>query len=252
MAGPSSRRFRALLAYDGTGYHGFQRQANAQPTVQSVVEGALARIAGGPVGLLAAGRTDAGVHATGQVIAFDLAWRHPAGDLQSALNAHLPPDVAARDVRQVPTGFHPRYDALSRRYVYRLQVAEVRDPLDRLRALHLSQPLDVAAMEGAAAALVGEQDFSTFGSPPQGENAIRRVLEARWHGGPEGDVSFSIVANAYLTRMVRSIVGTLVLVGQGRMTPAEFQDILAARRRALSGPPAPPHGLYLVSVEYAD
>lgn len=252
MGDPSTCRFRALLAYDGTGYHGFQRQANAHPTVQSAVEDALARIAGKPVGLLAAGRTDAGVHATGQVITFDLAWRHPAEDLQNALNAHLPPDVAVRGVSQVPAGFHPRYDAVSRRYEYRVQIASVRDPLQRLRAWHLSQPLDVALMNQAAAALVGEHDFRSFGSPPQGDNAVRRVLAAGWEGDPAHDLRFSIVANAYLTRMVRSIVGTLVWVGQGRMTPGEFQDILAARQRAQAGPAAPPHGLYLVSVEYGD
>lgn len=252
MSTPSSRRFRAVLAYDGTRYHGFQRQANAQPTVQSAVEDALAAIVGGPVGLLGAGRTDAGVHATGQVIAFDLSWRHPAEALRNALNAHLPPDVAVWDVRQAAPGFHPRYDARRRRYDYRVLIAPVRDPLERLRAWHLTGPLDVAAMNAAAASLVGEHDFSTFGTPPQGDNAIRQVIAAGWEGDPATELRFSIVANAYLTRMVRSIVGTLVQVGQGRMTPGEFQDILAARRRALSGAAAPPYGLYLVSVEYGD
>ncbi len=243
-------RFRAVLAYDGTPFHGFQRQANASPTVQGEVEAALHRLAGQPLGILAAGRTDAGVHAVGQVIAFDLAWRHTPIDLRDALNANLPETIAVRNVGETAPDFHPRFDALSREYVYEMYVTPVRDPLRRERAWHIRSALDSAAMQVAAESLVGEHDFSSFGSPPQGDNPVRIVYEARWEEAPANEHRFTIAANAFLYRMVRSIVGTLVLVGMGRMTVEEFRGILAARERGLAGAAAPPQGLTLVRVTY--
>jgi len=245
-------RYRATLAYDGTAYHGFQRQANASPTVQGVVEEGLARISGERVHVIGAGRTDAGVHATGQVIAFDLDWRHSADDLRNALNANLPADVAVWSVEETTPDFHPRYDARRRTYVYELYVAPVRNPLRRWRAWHLHTELDVDMIRAAAASLIGEHDFSTFGVPPQGESAVRHVFEANWETDGSGEHRFTITANAFLFRMVRSIVGTLVLVGQGRMTGDDFRGILAARDRSLAGAAAPAHGLTLVRVDYND
>lgn len=244
-------RYRATLAYDGTAYHGFQRQANA-PTVQGRVEAALECIGSRAVTLIGAGRTDAGVHATGQVIAFDLDWRHAPEALCRALNANLPPDIAVRGVQEAAPGFHPRYDARSRSYEYRLYVAPVRDPLRRWRAWHLDRPLDVPAMQQAAHRLVGTRDFGAFGSPPQGENAVRTVFEAHWEDGPGQEHVFTIVADAFLYRMVRTIVATLVEVGQGRMTPETFREVLAACERGRAAPPAPPHGLTLVAVNYGE
>ena len=146
-------RFRATLAYDGTAYHGFQWQANASPTLQGEVERALPRISGQDVRVTGAGRTDAGVHATGQVIAFDLAWRHSTEKLRSALNATLREDVAAWSVEETSAEFHPRYDARGRCYRYDLYVARVRDPLRRRRAWHLYNGVDAAAVDAAAASL---------------------------------------------------------------------------------------------------
>ena len=245
-------RYRATLAYDGTGYHGFQRQANAAPTVQQTLEKALHAISGQTIRVIGAGRTDAGVHATGQVVAFDLDWRHTPLDLRNALNASLPDDMAVRDVQGARPDFHPRYDALSRTYVYRLYVAPVRDPFLRFRAWHLTSPLDIRTIRQAAASLVGTHDFSTFGTPPQGDNPVRTVYEARWEAQPGEQHLFSITANAFLYRMVRSVVGALVTVGQGRMTVEEFVGILAARQRSLAGLLAPPCGLTLVAVQYSD
>lgn len=245
-------RYRARLAYDGTRYYGFQRQANASPTIQAEVEEALRCISQQEVYVLAAGRTDAGVHATGQVVAFDLDWQHSELDLRNALNAHLPEDIAILEVAATSPDFHPRYDAVSRTYVYEAYVAPVRDPLRRWRAWHLTVGLDVGAIQAAALCLLGEHDFSTFGSPPVGENPIRTVYEVRWEARQTSEHTFTITANAFLFRMVRSIVGTLALVGQGRMTPAAFQEVLAARDRRLAGAAAPAHGLTLVSVNYAD
>ncbi len=245
-------RHRAILAYDGTAYHGFQRQANAAPTIQGVVEEALAVISGQRISIVAAGRTDAGVHATGQVIAFNLGWRHGPDDLRAALNANLPQDVAALSVEQARADFHPRFDALSRSYVYRLFVAPVRDPLQCLRAWHLTANLDLRAIQLAVEALLGTHDFSTFGVPPVGDNPVRTVYEARWESDPEGQHSFTITANAFLYRMVRSLVGALVEVGQRRMAVGAFRGMLAACDRSLARTLAPPQGLTLVAVHYPE
>jgi tRNA pseudouridine38-40 synthase len=245
-------RVRAIVAYDGTDYGGFQRQANA-PTVQATLEAALAQVTQGTTGVLAAGRTDAGAHAAGQVIAFDTAWRHGLGDLQRALNAVLPADIAVLEVAEAASDFHPRYDAHSRRYRYTLYNARVRWPLARRYSLHVTAPLDVVLMQEAAQSLVGEHDFATFGRPPQGYKrggvTVRRVLAAEWRGEPPW-LAFDIEANAFLYRMVRSIVGTLLKVGRGEMSVEDFTAVLAAGDRSLAGPTAPPHGLCMMAVKY--
>jgi tRNA pseudouridine38-40 synthase len=245
-------RVRAVVAYDGTDYGGFQSQANA-PTVQAALEAALAQVTQETIAVLAAGRTDAGVHAVGQIIAFDTAWRHRLGDLQRALNAVLPIDIAILEVEEAAADFHPRYDARSRHYRYSLYNAPVRRPLGRRHSLHVAAPLDVAMMQRAARSLVGEHDFATFGRPPQNRKrsgiTVRRVLMAEWSGEPPW-LAFDIEANAFLYRMVRSIVGTLLQVGRGRMSLEGFAAALAACDRSLAGPTAPPHGLCLMEVKY--
>ena len=241
-------RVRAVVAYDGTDYQGFQRQANG-PTVQEALETALARVTGRETTVLAAGRTDAGVHAEGQVVAFDTEWRHPLEALQRAMNAVLPPDVAVREVAQAADDFHPRYDARSRHYRYTVYNHPVRSPLVRRTSLHVPTALDVAAMEAAARLLVGEHDFATFGQPPKGENTVRRVVRAEWSGEPPW-LYFDIEANAFLYRMVRSLVGTMLEVGKGRMSVEDFEEALRARDRSRAGPTAPAHGLCLIEVKY--
>jgi len=242
-------RVRAVVAYDGTDYGGFQRQTNA-PTVQAALEVALARVTQEAVTVLAAGRTDAGVHAAGQVIAFDTDWRHTLGDLQRALNAVLPADVAVSEVEAAAGDFHPRYDARSRWYRYSVYNASVRWPLSRRYSLHVAVPLDLTMMQQAAQLLVDERDFATFGRPPkQGGVTVRRVLVAEWKG-KSAWLTFDIEANAFLYRMVRSIVGTLLRVGMGRMSVEEFVTALESCDRSLAGPTAPPHGLCLMEVKY--
>jgi len=241
-------RVRAVVAYDGTDYGGFQRQTNA-PTVQAVLEAALAQVTQEAITVQAAGRTDAGVHAVGQVVAFNAAWRHELSDLLRALNAVLPADVAVQAVVEASPDFHPRYDARSRRYRYTLYNAPVRWPLARRYSLHLASPLDVAMMQRAAQALVGEHDFATFGKPPQGKITVRRVLVAEWSGEPPWLI-FDVEANAFLHRMVRSIVGTLLQVGQGRMSVEKFVSVLASCDRSQSGPTVLPHGLCMTEVKY--
>jgi tRNA pseudouridine38-40 synthase len=252
-----TRRYRATIAYDGTGYHGFQRQTNASPTIQGALEAALERITRQQVGVTGAGRTDAGVHATGQVIAFDVTWKHPTGDLKNALNATLPEALAVWQLEEAEPNFHPRFDATSRTYRYRLWQAPVQNPLGRNRQWHVRERLDTAAMERAAAQLLGEHDFATFGTPPQGpgRNTRRTVYQAAWTAQEAREPGaciheFTIEANAFLYRMVRSLVGTLREVGAGRITPDTFGEILAAADRTRSGPSAPPQGLTLIGVKY--
>jgi len=243
-------RYRATVAYDGTAYKGFQRQANTAVTVQEVLETALVRIGASSSRILGAGRTDAGVHATGQVVAFDLHWSHATEALNRALNANLPADVVVRDVQESDGDFHPRYSAVSRTYEYTIVVAKEPDPLRRLYTWHHPRPLNISVMQAAADGLLGFHDFASFGSPPTGTETVRVVSKAEWvEVGNE--LHFTIRANSFLYRMVRSIVGTLVIVGQGRMTVSEFAGILAACNRSLAASTAPPQGLTLVNVQYA-
>lgn len=247
-------RYRATVEYDGTEFLGFQVQARGR-TVQSELEEAIERITQKRVRILGAGRTDAGVHAEGQVIAFDVVWRHTVQELQRALNAVLPEDIAIRDLATVHPAFHPRFDAKCRQYRYTILNQPIRAPLWARYAYHVPDPLDVELMRQASQELVGRHDFAAFGKPIRGESSIRQVLRADWSVEyPEGIIGrlliFEITANAFLYRMVRNIVGTLVRVGRGEVTSEEFVSLLGSRDRADVGPPAPSKGLCLVRVEY--
>lgn len=242
-------RYGAVVEYDGTAYQGFQRQLPEQPTVQGVLEEALGQISGQAIVVTGAGRTDRGVHARGQVISFELQWQHELADLLRALNANLPADVAVRRVASVPATFHPRFDARWRAYEYYVLNEPVRSPLRRLRSWHIGRPLDMAAMNRAAAGLVGTHDFATFGSAPQGDNTVRRVFVAQWEERAEWLV-FRVKADAFLFRMVRSLVGTLCRVGDGSWQEAEFRQAFVACDRSRAGGLAPPQGLYLDAVGY--
>lgn len=248
------------LAYDGTAYHGFQAQAGV-PTVQGTLETALVRFAQLHGRVAGAGRTDAGVHATGQVIAVEVAWRHPVASLQAAWNAHLPPDMVVYDLVEAPAGFHPRFSAYRRTYRYTVVVWETsgarRWPLADRFAWTVTRPLDLGAMNRAAAQWVGTHDFATFGRPTQGESTVRTVTAAQWevipaqHDPPDSRrLVFTITANGFLHNMVRCLVGTCVAVGQGEWTPTDVAEALAARDRRRTAPPAPPQGLVLEQVAY--
>jgi tRNA pseudouridine38-40 synthase len=238
-----------LIAYDGTAYAGFQRQREGQPTIQGELERVLTELAQGPIRIKGAGRTDSGVHARGQVIGFELEWRHGPGALQQALNAYLPADIAVLNLEQCEAGFHPRFDARRRAYEYIIYNAAVRSPIGRQYAWHVKRPIDEYKMNQAAQALVGVQDFATFGQPPQGENTVRELFTAVCRRDGK-QVSIFIEANAFLQRMVRSIAGSLKLVGEGSWSVEQFVIALEACDRSRCGTVAPPHGLYLVSVTY--
>jgi tRNA pseudouridine38-40 synthase len=244
-------RYKALIEYDGTDYFGFQRQRDDQPTVQERLEKAVSLLASQPMTIIGAGRTDSGVHALGQVISFDLDWKHGVSALRAAMNANLPVDIAVLHVDQAAPDFHPRFDARRRAYEYHIYNAEIRSPIHRSRSWHVRRPLDVAEMERAAASLIGVQDFATFGRPPQGENSVRQVFAANWRQRNEL-IIFFIEANAFLYRMVRSLVGSLKAVGEGRCTAEEFVSLLRAGDRRLARAVAPAHGLYLLKVAYDD
>lgn len=241
--------FKITLEYDGSGYHGWQIQPDV-PTIQRELEAAIGRVSGQPADVIGAGRTDAGVHALAQVASFTTTASLSAGEWHKALNALLPPDIAVLSVEPVPDSFHARYSAKSKLYRYRLLTRPHRSALDRTKALHFPHPLDVAAMQEAACALIGTHDFSSFqGSPTDTENAdctITKLTVDRF--GDE--VIFEVEANRFLKQMVRNIVGTLLEVGRGKRKAGEMAEILAAKDRTKAGPTAPAHGLYLVRVDY--
>ncbi|MBW4437072.1 MAG: tRNA pseudouridine(38-40) synthase TruA [Pleurocapsa minor GSE-CHR-MK-17-07R] len=247
------RRFRAVLAYDGTAYCGFQRQAAGLATIQGAVEDALHQVTGQRVTVIGAGRTDTGVHAAGQVIAFDVPWAHRPEALMIALNMSLPGDIALQSIRQ-HEGFHPRFDAVSRIYNYTLFQTPVRQPLDRHRAWQVWGRLDAVAVDAAAALLIGRRNFAALGHSPSGENTVRTVMRSAWQRStrPWGTVwEYTIEGDAFLQHMVRRAVGAMVDVGRGRMTVEELAVALE-QAALLRVHLAPPHGLVLTCVRYRD
>ncbi len=243
------QRYFAQIEYDGTDYFGFQRQISEQPTIQGEIEKTLAKIFQCTIQITGAGRTDRGVHALGQGISFEVDWQYSNDALQKAINANLPEDIAILQLKKVASSFHPRFDAKSRAYKYVVYNAEARRPLYRHYKWHVRKPLSLERMNKAAALLVGEHDFSTFGSPPQGDNPVREVFTAFWEARDE-DIVFFVEANAFLYRMVRSIVGSLKLVGDATWEIEDFEAALRACERQRSGPTAPSNGLYFLSVNY--
>lgn len=244
------QRYRATVEYDGTDFVGYQVQAKGR-TVQGEIEKSLKQVTRAAIRIDGAGRTDAGVHATGQVIAFNVGWRHPLEELQRALNAVLPEDIVIRELNVTRLAFHPRFEAISRTYCYQIVNQAWPAVLLRRYSYHLNRPLDVAAMNQASHLLLGLHDFASFGKPPQGNNTVRTLSEAEWTA-KEDRLIFRVTANAFLYRMVRTMVGTLVQVGLGRLQVADVEDILEAKDLTRSAPPAPAQGLCLVSVTYPE
>ncbi|MCC6619095.1 MAG: tRNA pseudouridine(38-40) synthase TruA [Chloroflexi bacterium] len=251
MATRAQRSVRATIEYDGSAFAGSQVQPNAR-TVQGELETALNRLIGERTRVRLAGRTDAGVHATGQVAAFRVPRVIPRGgglpELQRRLNAALPSDLAVRALRSVGPQFDPRRDALWRVYRYRVRMNGTRQPLERHRTLEIDDRLDVAAMQAAAARMVGERDFAALGSHAR-DRTVRHLAEVRVTR--RGDlVEIRVTANAFLRRMVRSLVALLLEVGRGRLAPEEVDEVLDPRRRALHGRAVPARGLVLERVVY--
>jgi tRNA pseudouridine38-40 synthase len=243
--------FRLVLEYDGTDFAGWQSQAQGERTVQATLAAALAELARGPVRVTGAGRTDAGVHAEGQVAAATLDTRLDADTLIRALYAKLPPDVAVRAAALAAEGFDPRREAKGKLYRYAVWNGAEPSPLRRRRCHAVREPLDVAAMRAAAAHLVGQHDFASFqGAGSSARSSVRAVSHASVEGEPGGEIRFELAGDGFLRHMVRNAVGTLLEVGLGRREAASLPALLAARDRSQAGPTAPACGLTLVRVDY--
>ncbi len=248
------RTIRLLVAYEGTRFLGWQRQKRG-PTVQQALEEAVARVTGERVTVHGAGRTDAGVHAAGQVAHVRVRTAIPAERIPHALNANLPPDVRVLEASDAPAGFHARFQARAKVYAYTVRVHPHENPLDRAFVHRVSPPLDVPAMREAAAALLGAHDFASFATrgsedPPRGHRGHVRTV-AHLDLAERGDYLTLIVeGDGFLRNMVRTIAGTLLEIGRGRLAPSEIPGILAARDRRRAGPTAPARGLCLLAVRY--
>ncbi len=258
----------ARIAYDGTEFHGFQIQ-RVESTVQAALEEALYSCCGKRVRVFGSGRTDAGVHASGQVVAVEVPWSHSVESLQRAWNAYLPRSISVRDLVEAPREFHPRFSAESRTYRYNLydwgidrdrSVGPKVSPLTDRFSLYVPCALDLNAMQAAADRFVGRHDFATFGQPPQGENTVRTICRAQWQvvktdlpqfgDYPGRHLVFTVTADAFLRQMVRNLVGTLLVVGKQSQSPDYINELLAACDRGRCAPPAAPQGLVLECVTY--
>lgn len=245
---------KLTIAYDGSGYAGWAAQPGL-PTIQIELEDALARILGGRrVALAVAGRTDAGVHATGQVASFELPGAEPPDQLARRLSAVLPSQISVLRAEPAPDGFDARRWAVSRRYRYRVLAAPVRDPFEEGRALWWPRALDRAALGECAAAVAGRHDFTAF-TPTRTEHVRfeRDVASSRWAEEPGGAVlAYEIEADAFMRNMIRVLVGTMLEVAGGKRTLAWFTELLAGAPRARAGETVPPHGLYFAGAEHGD
>ena len=251
-------RIRMTVAYDGSGFRGFAANPGVR-TVGGDLAAALERVLGHAVELTCAGRTDAGVHAWGQVVHFDTPAAPDRADLQRSLNKMLAPAVVVRSVRPAPEGFDARRSAAGRRYRYTVLNRTLPDPFLAATTWHVDEPLDLRSMTLACDPLIGEHDWTSFcrrppdpgggGTPP---SLVRVVRHARWADLGEGVLRFEIEASAFCHQMVRSVVGTLVAVGRGRKRAGDIASIIRARDRSQAAEPAPPHGLCLWEVTYPD
>ncbi|MGZ5291853.1 MAG: tRNA pseudouridine(38-40) synthase TruA [Actinomycetota bacterium] len=240
---------RLTLAYDGGGFRGWADQ-RGQRTVEGVLSDALERVLGSPPELAVAGRTDAGVHARGQVASFVAPPEPDPARLRRALNAMLGPELVVLDARVAPPRFDARFSATAREYRYRIDVGECPDPFTARFVWHRPGSPSLPAMRAAGRHLLGERDFAAFCRMPRDGSTTMRRVERVSVSRTADRVEIAVRANAFLHQMVRSIVGTLVLVGDGALDPAEIPDVLASRDRSRAGQIAPPHGLTLERVRY--
>ena len=244
------RNIKLLIEYDGTNYLGWQVQLKGS-TVQGVLEEKLGLLTGEPTRLFGSGRTDSGVHAFGQVAHFKTRSQMDIRTMQKALNSLLPPDIVIQKLEEADDDFHARKYSKSKVYEYRILNRNLRSAFQRGYVWYIPQKLNLKEMKKATQSLVGEHDFSAFrtvGSPTR--TAVRRVIRAEWKRQRDGSIRFEIEANGFLKQMVRSIIGTLVEIGRGRMNAADFGKILESRDRRKAGPTAPAQGLFLKEVKY--
>jgi tRNA pseudouridine38-40 synthase len=244
-----TRRIRMLVAYVGTGFHGFALQPG-QLTVAGVLTHAIERQLRHTVELVCAGRTDAGVHAWGQVVSFDARVDADLEDLARGVNRALRPNVVVRSIEAATPDFDARHSARWRRYRYSIVNRPIADPFVATTSWHVEAPLDLAAMRLACDPLYGEHDFASFCRRPPHGSLVRLVRQAGWSDLGDGGLRFEIEASSFCQQMVRSIVGTMVDIGRGKRRAGELAGVLRAKDRAAAGPLAPPHGLCLWKVGY--
>lgn len=245
-----NRRLALILEYDGSRYHGFQIQIGVA-TVQGEIEHALAKLTGERIRIVGAGRTDAGVHAQGQVVSFSTLSSLSPQTLVRALNFYLLPDIAIKAVVRVENNFSARRDAISRKYRYTILNSSTPSPLQRRYTYFVPLALDIEAMNQACQALLGNHDFASFTAPMKGRRTVRNIFKAQVQR--EGElVFFDTVADSFLSRQVRSMVGSLVRVGLGKLTIEEYNGIIRAKKPGLAAPVAPAHGLCLMRVNYPE
>lgn len=245
-------RYKAIIAYDGTNFSGFQRQINAR-TVQEELEKTLTKMAGQAIIVHGSGRTDAGVHALGQVIHFDFPHARVLEKMRFALDTQSPEDIAVIQVEQVSSEFHARYDVIEKTYEYRLQIQKPRSPFRRHYAAYYAYPLSIEKIEQALPDFLGTHDFTSFCATGSSvEDKVRTVYEASLRYDQEnGDLIFTFRGDGFLYKMIRIMVGTLLKIGNDRMAVDAIPKIIAAKNRQLAGPTAHPEGLYLKEVKYA-
>lgn len=244
-----SRTLKLTLAYDGTRFVGWQRQAEGE-SVQGVLEDALARFEGAPVTVHGAGRTDAGVHALGQVASAHVTFTHDTITIMRALNAQLPPDLRVVSVDEVAPDFHARFSAKSKTYRYQIRNAPLASPFERYWVWHVPEPLALEPMNRAAAMLVGTHDFAAFRSVGSDVGStVRTIFASQWRG-ESGLLTYEVSGDGFLRHMVRAIVGTLVQVGRGWRTPDDVSRLIDGGTRAEAGATAPAPGLFLAHVDY--
>ena len=244
------RNIKLLIEYDGTNYHGWQVQPNAL-TVQEVIEQKIEIMTRQRIHVIASGRTDAGVHALGQVANFKTESSIPVDGFRRGLNSLLPPDIIIKSAEEADVQFHAQYGAKRKTYLYKILNDEIPSAIHRNYSWHMPRPLDVQRMQEVSRALLGKQDFSSFqGAKPDSDDPVRNVMHAEWWVRDQTFLTFTIEANGFLRNMVRNIVGTLVDVGKGKICGEEFREILKARDRRQAGMTATPQGLFLVEVKY--
>ena len=249
-----SRNIALKIAYDGTNYHGFQRQlpiTKSTLAIQNVLEDKLQKIFGDKIELAAAGRTDAGVHALGQVVNFHTNGTIPVDKIPIAASGLLPNDIVVVDAWEVAADFSARHSAKSKIYVYRILTGKVSNPFINRYAWHIRYPLDIEAMKSALSLIIGKHDFSAFraaGGAPM--SPIRTIFEAQINSIPDNQLLIKIHANGFLYHMARNIVGSLIAVGRGRFSVGKFKEIFDSQDRKKAAPTAPPQGLCLYEVFY--
>jgi tRNA pseudouridine38-40 synthase len=252
MQEPSLHKYKLTISYDGTRYSGWQVQPNGS-SIQECIQSKLGLLTGTATGVTGAGRTDAGVHANGQVAHFTCERTLDLYTLKRGLNGLLPKDIRIKDASEVPLSFHARYSAISKSYHYHLHLDAVEDPFHRLYRWHLFQKVDIALLRGALSHFVGTHDFSAFANEAHRGSAARdavRTIQRLELVMQEGGVRLEFTGDGFLYKMVRNIVGTLVEIASGKRPEDDIPRLLASKQRTLAGRAAPPHGLFLVGVEY--